>query len=313
MKVGVIGAVGTTLLTLEELVLNGFEVVGVLGHEPINPSGVSGLKNLKIFSEENNIDYLGYQKINNPMFLEWMRERKPEIIFAVGFSQLLGMEWLTLSPKGCIGFHPTLLPYGRGRAPIAWQILEGVNGAATFFQMGEGADDGAIHVQKTYTLSPDDDAETLVPKLQMAIRDGLKEWLPKLKSGYWNPIEQDHSKATYFGKREPADGLINWANSAEFIDRLVKASCRPHPGAFTFCGSKIIKIWKSKVVKDAKIKGVVGRILEFQGKDFLVQCGVNHLLVTEYSYIGEKKLREGTSFELNFNGSLEDLNKIVLE
>lgn len=313
MKVGVIGAVGTTIVTLEELIKHGFEVVGVMGHEPDNPSGVSGLKDLKSFSESCGLDYSGYKKINDPKHLEWMRSRNPEIIFAVGFSQLLNQDWLGLAPKGCIGFHPTLLPYGRGRAPIAWQILEARNGAASFFQMGLGADDGAIHAQCPYVLDPEDDAETIIPKVQAAIREGLGNWLPKLKMGCWNPVEQDHSKATYFGKREPSDGLIDWTKSAVEIDRLIKASCRPHPGAFTILGTNLIKIWKSKVVTDSKITGVIGRVLSIQENEFLVQCGSNHLLVKEFNNKGDKKIREGVKFESNFLGTTDELNKKVLE
>jgi methionyl-tRNA formyltransferase len=313
MKVGVIGSVGTTLITMEELIRHNFEVVGVLGFQPENTKVVSGWVDLKSFSETQGIEYMGFNKINDAKYIEWMRNKEPEIIFAVGFSQLLSREWLNLSKKGCIGFHPTSLPEGRGRAPIAWMILEKRNGAATFFQIGEGVDDGPIHVQVPYQVEEDDDAETLVPKVHSAIRIALEQWLPKLKNGYWNPQEQDHSKASYYGKREPADGLINWLDRADEIDRLVKASCRPHPGAFTFVDVDVLKIWKSSVIKDSKIKGVPGRVVDIKDGQILVQCGVDHLLIKEFSYNGKKKISVGTSFESRFCGTFYELNNKILE
>jgi len=313
MKIGVIGAVGTTELTVKVLSKHGFEIVGILGHEPKNRLKVSGIRDLAALANELGIDYRGYSKINDDANLAWMSTRSPELIFAVGFSQLLGKSWLNLAPKGCIGFHPTLLPEGRGRAPIAWLILEKRNGAATFFQMGEGADDGAIHVQSKFELLESDDAETLVPKLQEAIGRALDEWLPKLKGGEWNPNEQDHSKATYYGKREPSDGLIDWNNDAEDIDRLIKASCRPHPGAFTFCQGKLYKVWKSSVEKHSRHFGVIGRIVAVRDQSYLIQCKNSHLWIHEIAGELPVIFKEGDTFEGDKNRTLnEDLNKMVL-
>lgn len=136
MKVIVIGSVGTTKLTIEMLHKYNFEIVGVLGYEPLNQNRVSGFQDLRNVCANLNLEYRGFQKINDENHLNWARNKKPDLIFAVGFSQLLFSDWLKLPVKGCIGFHPTLLPRGRGRAPVAWTILEGENGAASFFFNG---------------------------------------------------------------------------------------------------------------------------------------------------------------------------------
>src|SRR5690606_20898903 len=54
--------------------------------------------------------------------------------------------------------------------------------------------------------------------------------------------EQDHSKATYFGKRTPADGLIDWSWHKERIINWVRAQAFPYPGAFSFYGKDKITI-----------------------------------------------------------------------
>ncbi|MBS4058279.1 MAG: hypothetical protein KGZ82_13245 [Bacteroidales bacterium] len=285
MKVIVIGAVGTTALTIKLLYKHNFKIVGVLGHEPLNKRRVSGLSDLRSICNELNIDYLAFHKINDQQVFKWAKAKKPDTIFAVGFSQLLNKEWLTLAPQGCIGFHPTNLPKGRGRAPVAWLILEENIAAANFFQMKEGTDDGPLYIQETFEITHQDDAETLVQKLYKAIEVALDKWLPLFKNGTSLTINQDEAQATYYGKREPCDSLINWDKNAFEIDRLIKASTHPHAGAFTFCREKIVIIWKSKINKTYKYKGVVGRVLLIENNSLLVQCGDNtSLWIDKFDY-----------------------------
>lgn len=313
MRVGVIGAVGTTKLTLEKLVEHGFNVVGVLGHEPKNRLRVSGIQDLRKIAENHSIEYRAYQRINDEELIHWMQAKEPEIIFALGFSQLLKKEWLNLAPKGCIGFHPTQLPEGRGRAPIAWLLLEKRNGAASFFRMGEGADDGPIFVQEPFMVSDEDDTESLVPKVQHAISKALDRWLPELKAGHLDPIDQNDELATEYGKRDPADGQINWHESVNKIDRLIKASCRPHPGAFSSIEGNIIKIWKSKALNSLKIKGVVGRVLRANHLGLIVQCGDGHILIEEYSSKDNVLLKVGDTLENLIYQSRKEFNQLILK
>lgn len=284
MKVGVIGAVGTTAIIIQLLHSHGFQIVGILGHEPNNPSRVSGLKKLSNIATELGIPYQAYLKINDSQHINWMREKQPDIIFAVGFSQLISDDWLMLSRLGCVGFHPTILPRGRGRAPLAWIILDERKGAASFFLMGKGADDGPIFIQEPFLLNSDDDAEKVTQHIYKAIKIALNKWLPDLKKGIWNPVPQDELMASYYGKRNIVDGLISWTKGVEEIDRLIKATTNPYPGAFTFFNNQKMIIWKSQKEEALKIKGVIGRVLLKKNKDhLLVQCRDGLLWIIDYS------------------------------
>ena len=274
LNIVVIGSVTTTERTIKGLLRHDFNIAGILGYEPIDPAKVSGLVNLNKIARSNDIDYKGFQKINDSENLLWGKERKPDIIFAVGFSQLLGDEWLGMATMGCVGFHPTCLPQGRGRAPIAWIILEERQGAATFFLMGPGADDGPIFVQKEFEVTQHDDASSIEEKISLGIDEALDDWLPSLRNGEWDPVPQDELKASWYGKRSIEDGLINWEMDAEEIDLLIKASCKPHPGAYSFLNRQKIEIYSAEVEKSIPIKGTVGRILQVDdSKGYLVQCG----------------------------------------
>lgn len=306
MNVLIIGAVGTTAITIEMLHKHNFNIVGVLGHEPVRKKRVTGIFDLKGLCDRFGIDYQGFQKINDFQHIDWAKQKKPEIIFAVGFSQLLKEDWLSMAKYGCVGFHPTFLPIGRGRAPVAWSILEQKKAAANFFLMSEGMDNGPIFVQEVFDISSNDDATSFGQKLREHMVKALDKWLPNLKEGIINPILQDESKATYYGKREPCDSLIDWHESAENIDRLIKASTIPHDGSFTFFKESLVKIWKSKVANINNYKGVIGRILIKDDNRLLVQCGFNTNLWIENFEV------EG-NLNLNVGDKLGDLNSNKLD
>src|SRR5690554_2521297 len=112
LKVMVIGAVNSAAQVIRCLVKHNLDVVGILGHEPKDPGMVSGWVNLEELAADYGIEYKGYQRINDSSHLEWAIRKNPDIIFAVGFSQLINDDWLSLPRLGCVGFHPTRLPEG---------------------------------------------------------------------------------------------------------------------------------------------------------------------------------------------------------
>lgn len=284
-KVGIIGSVNSTAITIEKLHEHAFNIKGILGYEPENTKSISGWRDLRALSRKLDIPFRGFEKINNEDHIAWMRNKKIDILFAVGFSQLLGEEWLKMPSLGCIGFHPTRLPKGRGRAPLAWIILEERKGAACFFLMGEGADDGPVFIQQPFEVKDSDDATSVQTLILDATRKALDTWLPELKAGVWNPQPQDDHLASWYGKRTPLDGLIDWDNSAVDIDRLIKASTKPHPGSYTFHKRKKLRIWKSSLESHINIRGVVGRVLlKDHEKGCLVQCGQGLLWINQYNF-----------------------------
>lgn len=272
-KIGVIGSVSSTEKIIQKLIEYHMKPSCILGYETKDVKLISGYRNFKNIAEQNEIPYKAFKKINDNENKDFLKKYDLDIIFAVGFSQLLDNEILEIPKLGTIGFHPTKLPEGRGRAALAWLILENKNGAASFFLMKEGMDDGPIFKQKEFHVNDKDDAQTIENKTLTAIEMALDEWLPELQKGIWNPIPQAEYNATYYGKRNPEDGIIDWHKSASEINALIRASTTPNPKAFSFFKKDKIEISNSKVEKDIPIKGVVGRILAIRNNEYLVQCG----------------------------------------
>lgn len=304
----VIGSVGSTAKTIERLVFHHLNVVGIIGYEPQDNSMVSGWTDLRSIAFNHGIKYKPYQKINDPEIIDWAKAFSPDIIFAVGFSQLLSNEWLEMPKLGCIGFHPTLLPKGRGRAPVAWLILKEKKGAATFFLMDEGADSGPIFVQEPFEIEANDDASCVERKIKVAIEKALDKWLPELKKGIWEPKSQNELDASWYGIRKPEDGLIDWNQDAMDIDLLIKAANTPHPGAYFYFKRHQIIVHQSLVERTLNIHGVVGRVLLTDDlKGYLVQCGNGLIWINDLEFNDSITIRVGNKLSYQVEDEIQHL------
>jgi methionyl-tRNA formyltransferase len=302
------GSVKSSLITLEQLVHHEMNVIAVFGYEPKDTSAISGYVSMKEFCDEHKIGYYPFEKINSIDNLSILKELKPDIFFVTGLSQLVSDEMLSVAKIGNVGFHPTCLPKGRGRAPIAWLILEEKFGAANFFLLGSGTDDGPIFVQNVFSVDETDNAATVEQKILTGIKQALNKWLPHLKKGEWNFIPQNEDDASYYGKRSAEDGIINWNSGYGDIDKLIRASSNPHPGAFTFLNTTKIYIWDSKKEKDIKIKGVTGRVLLIKENNFLIQCGEGLLWISNVTDENLKPVALKVGQKLGYYPELEIYN-----
>jgi len=287
MRIVLAGAVTSSKTALQCLIRHEMEVVGVLGHEPSSTASVSGYSRLDGVAEDAGIPYLGFKKINSPAVEEQLLAWSPDVLFVVGLSQLVRGPLLDIARFGCVGFHPTRLPEGRGRAPIAWIVLDRCPAAATFFLMGEGADDGPLFVQEPFEVDETDDSSSVLAKTLEAMVSALDRWLPELKRGVWSSTPQDEDCATWYGVRRPEDGAICWDDSAQSVARLVRSATRPHPGAYAYWRNHKVTIWKCRLEEELPIKGVAGRILRRSSDNhLLVQTGDGLLWLEDYELTG---------------------------
>ncbi|MFM9965354.1 MAG: methionyl-tRNA formyltransferase [Planctomycetaceae bacterium] len=285
LRIVLAGSVGSSRLTLLALLRHRADVVGVLELVPDNQSAISGFARMNDVAAEAGVPCVGFQNINTPEIVAQVREWQPDLLFVVGLSQLVKAELLAVPKLACVGFHPTLLPRGRGRAPVAWLVLDAAPGAANFFVMDEGTDSGPILVQEPFDVSPTDDAEQVTTSLEQAIVRGLDRWLPKLLAGEWNPQPQDESLATYHGKRAPEDGCIDWTKSAAEIHALIRAAGRPHPGAYSYHKDRKLLVWRAELDTVTPFRGVIGRVLLTDPqRGALVQTGDGLIWLSEFAW-----------------------------
>ena len=280
MKIAVIGGVVSTEVLVQALVRHQVGEIAVWGYEPADTSMVSGWCDLRRLVDGLGFPCEGFRKVSDCEVS--LRAFAPHILFVVGLSQIVPPSMLNIATQGNIGFHPTALPRGRGRAALAWLILQGENGAATFFELYDGVDEGPIFVQEPYVVVDSDDAADVEAKLLLAERIALDRWLPRVVQGDLATQDQDHDAATWYGRRTPEDGWLNWKAGRDDLLRLIRASAPPHPGAFTFCQNHKILILKA-IASDRRETGVPGRILTVHADGgFEVQAGRDTIHVTAW-------------------------------
>src|SRR5919197_1082780 len=188
--------------------------------------------------------------VNSPETIAAIREVDPDLIFVVGWSQLVMDEFIGLPRHGVFGLHPTLLPRHRGRAAIPWAILSGLaKTGVTLFQIADGtADSGPIVGQVEVPIARDETATTLYDKVTAAHLELVREYVPKLLDGTAERVPQDGRRASGWPKRTPADGIIDWETRARYLHDWVRAQTRPYPGAFTYLGEEKLVVWRARPV-----------------------------------------------------------------
>src|SRR5213080_246549 len=147
-----------------------------------------------------------------------LAEIKPDAIIVVGYGRIVPSWMLQLPEFGNINLHASLLPKYRGAAPIQWAIANGesVTGVTTM-RIDEGLDTGDILLQQEMSISAEDTAETLSPRLAAIGADLIIETLRGLQAGSMHPQKQDNARATLAPVLKKEHGRIDFSLGASEI------------------------------------------------------------------------------------------------
>jgi methionyl-tRNA formyltransferase len=184
--------------------------------------------------------------------LNLIRSYSPDLIVMCGWRQIIKKDLLDIPPKGIIGFHPTLLPQGRGPAPIINTILEGFQiSGVTLYYISEGLDNGDVVGQEVFTIGPDDYARDIYEKVTHSGKHLVRTYFPMLVQGTAPCIPQDNHLATYFPKRTMMDNKIDFdIDSIDVIYKKIRAFSKPYKGAFIIKNSKKLIIWNAEISEE---------------------------------------------------------------
>ena len=283
MRIVFIGTVTFSYKALKKIIDLNYDVVGVCTKEKSDFN--NDFMDLSPICKSNNIEYNYVQDINSEDTISWIKKLKPDIIFCFGWSSLIKKELLSLAPMGVVGFHPAELPYNRGRHPLIWALVLGLNkSASTFFFMKEGADNGDILSQTTFDITLKDDAKTLYEKvIEIALKQ-IEIFLPELKTKTFRRIKQDNIKATYWRKRDQKDGLIDFRMSSISIYNLIRGLSKPYVGAHVEYKGNCVPVWKSEVVKYEEKNIESGKVLEVNDKDITIKTYDGAIKLIEHEF-----------------------------
>jgi len=255
---------------LKSLYQNGYPISVVYTQPPqksqrgqkINKSSIQGI------SETLNIEYRTPSRLrNNKEEYEYLKKLDADLAIVVAYGQIIPKEFLSLTKKGFINIHASLLPKWRGAAPIQRSImdLEKETGIS-IMKIEEELDTGPICNSYKIKITNKDNAQLVSEKLSLMAAEKILDNIDNILEEKISFQEQNHSEATYASKIEKSEGQIKWNETAEKIIGKINGLF-PSPGAFFEYKGERYKILKAELTT---IAGEAGEVLD----DYLeIGCG----------------------------------------
>lgn len=211
-----------------------FDVVGVITR-PDAPTG-RGRKLLpspvKAAALELGLPIID-SKPRSPEFLDALNALGADIAAVIAYGNILPKNVLDAVPMGWYNLHFSNLPKWRGAAPAQRAIWAGdATTGADVFKVGEGLDDGPIVASMTVALTGRETSGELLDRLAEEGAPMYVDALAAVGDGTATFTPQPAEGLEYAHKITVEDARISWTDSAEAIDRQIRA-CTPHPGAWT--------------------------------------------------------------------------------
>jgi len=228
---------------------------------------------VKQLAESRSLSLAQPEKLKNNAELRTQLEAiRPQVIVVVAYGRMIPQWMIDLPPLGNINLHASLLPKYRGAAPIQWAIAmgEAVTGVTTM-RIDSGLDTGDILQQRELPLEPEDNAQSVTPRLAQLGAPLMVETLLQLGAGMIAPRPQESARATLAPLLTKEDGRIEWGRRAEEIHNRLRGF-QPWPGAFTSFREKSLNVWEARPSHTPGRKLAAGEITE-ENERVLVACG----------------------------------------
>lgn len=250
MKIVFMGTPEFAVSSLDILVQNGYEIVGVIT-VPDKPAG-RGHKlqqsAVKKYALEHNLPVLQPEKLKDPVFIEQLQALNADLQVVVAFRMLPAVVF-QMPRYGTFNLHASLLPQYRGAAPINWAVINGdtESGVTTFF-IEQQIDTGNIIFQEKTPIAPNQTAGELHDVLMDIGAKLVLKTVQAIEAGNCTTQPQPN-----LPDLRPAPKLftetcrINWQQPTAQVYNFVRG-LSPYPAAFTTLHDKILKIYQAKPI-----------------------------------------------------------------
>jgi methionyl-tRNA formyltransferase len=299
LRIVFMGTPEFAVATLGSLLMNGFNVVGVVT-APDKPAG-RGRKisnsPVKEFADMSYLPVLQPEKLKDPLFIETLKELKPDLFIVVAFRMLPEVIW-KMPPMGTINLHASLLPHYRGAAPINHVLINGeqITGVTTFF-INDQIDTGNLLLREEIQIFPYENAGDLHNRLmkhgaRLVIKtiEGITSntifGIPQ--SQFLKPGETPKQAPRIF----PENCQVPWEKNSDEIHNLVRG-LSPSPCARSFFSNQTsdvsFKIFESKAEDEAHALNP-GTIVSDNKNWLKIACGKGSLSILSIQAQGKKRM-----------------------
>ena len=243
-KVVVFGVKDTTEKIVEFIQnsICGVDLVITISKEVLHKNQVSGFKGLSSLTKDYGIPVREVESyaLKDEETLAFFKENEFDIGISMGWQRLIPAEVLARFAYGVYGFHGNCayLPYGRGRSPLNWSIINGdTRFILNLFRYDEKADSPNIFANEMCAITPHDTVRSMQYKNIICSRNLIR----KLLAAYSEGIVPIHTGSkdfdSWYEKRTAADGKIDFHGKTRDIYNLIRGVNAPFTGAFSFAGN----------------------------------------------------------------------------
>lgn len=272
------------------------EVVGLVTQpdRPVGRHQELHAPKIKELAVEAGVTVLQPERVRRKAELAALAALSPDLIVVMAYGQILPKALLEMPRHGCINLHASLLPRHRGASCIQAAIEAGdAESGVTIIQMDEGLDTGAILFATALSIGPEETGGQLHDRLAELSPESLKVVMESFeKTGEERGVAQDDSLASYAPKLERKDGEVDWSQSAEQLERRIRAY-DPWPGSFTMLQDergrpRRVKLFPSTRVREGE--GQPGEVLQAGADGLVVACGEGALSLEQVQPEGGRRL-----------------------
>lgn len=212
-----------------------------------------------------------------------------DLIVSAAYGQIVGMKLLNSPKYRSINVHASLLPKGRGGAPIQRAIMNGDKETGiSIMYMEKGMDTGDVLAQEKIEILDTDTKETLFKKLGALGAKMINETIDNIEKGNINPIKQDDSLATYTYALTKEDEILDFNKEARLVSCQVRGL--GEIGATFKIDGVSYKIYSLEVVEKVH-NNKAGEIIDVSKKYFDVACQKDAVRISEIKPEGKNLMK----------------------
>jgi methionyl-tRNA formyltransferase len=231
--------------------------------------------------------------LKDPAAQAALAARHPDVMVVVAYGLILPQAVLDIPRLGCVNIHASLLPRWRGAAPIQRAIAAGDRQTGiTIMRMEAGLDTGPMLSQEVIEIAADETGGSLHDRLAVLGARMIVEALDRIEAGTARFVPQDDSRATYAGKLSKAEAILDWSQSAEVLERQVRAF-DPWPVAQTLFDGDPVRVWSAQALEETAPGLRPGTVVRTGKEGIEVACGQGRLRITRLQPPGKRPMTAG--------------------
>lgn len=264
---------------MKAILENGYQIKYVMTHRENEVNSVD------TFAQSEGIEYSYVDARKNLGDLtELIKSINPDFLISVNYRYIIPKEIFTLADFA-LNIHGSLLPKYRGRTPHVWSIINGeTESGITCHLIEESVDTGDIISQKVIPIESEDTGYSLLKKFESEYPTLLVDSIEKLINGN-DLTKQDDKFASYYGKRTPDMGYIDFRKEASEVINFVRAQAEPYPGAYYYLLDGRKTIINRIAIKDINNFDAEIGVIKKMDNHYYVRCKDHTLRLEDYRVI----------------------------